>query len=406
MGHSVTFEDPVKCPDFAKFDMAIVVGGLLRENKIPGLSIEPEVARREREIFAMLDSGRTVCILAAFADDPLLLRIAERTGVYLVPSTDRRTDLKVKRSEFKKFIQSYGASTYVILGETGVTISTMDGIKTMSRISGLGWSEYPGGMNEYYEKDLVVGFSKKVSKGIMILVPFQLEVREGEPNYPNEMIGTLLDAVTKHVASIRSRPPKWVEELQLPQESNLLKEMDDLKKKESKIEEQLENYRDLRKILWSRGNELDDELRAFLGNFGVETRKDEKFEEDFWILEQAVDTVIVEVKGKDKNLDRFDISKLDEHRAASQKPKDFPALMIVNSFNVAQNLSEKDVAISPNEIEKAFRDNVLIVRTLDLLRTYALLEKKNISKSELVEILKKRKGWLEVTDSGYRVHDK
>jgi hypothetical protein len=94
-----------------------------------------------------------------------------------------------------------------------------------------------------------------------------------------------------------------------------------------------------------------------------------------WITEKGNDTVMVEVKGLDKNLTRPHISQLDEHRGAREKPDDFPALLIANSFNRASSSKEKDQAISPNEIKKAVQTNVVLLKTLDLCNAYSLIEK-------------------------------
>jgi len=134
---------------------------------------------------------------------------------------------------------------------------------------------------------------------------------------------------------------------------------------------------------------------------GIKTKRDEIYEEDFWITERNRETVIVEAKGLDKNLKRPHISKLDEHRGAREKPDEFPALLVVNSFNNAKSLQEKNKNISTNEIKKAVRTNVLLLRTIDLCNAYTLMEKKVLTPSQLLTSIKKETGWLKVTASGY-----
>ena len=80
-------------------------------------------------------------------------------------------------------------------------------------------------------------------------------------------------------------------------------------------------------------------------------------------------------------MDRPDISKLDEDGAARGKPDDFPALLVVNSFNRADSLVTKKIDISPNEIKKAVHANVLLVRTLDLIGLFSLIESGKITSS-------------------------
>ncbi|NIQ05191.1 MAG: hypothetical protein GWO20_05545 [Candidatus Korarchaeota archaeon] len=121
---------------------------------------------------------------------------------------------------------------------------------------------------------------------------------------------------------------------------------------------------------------------------GIETKRDEIFEEDFWIKEKDEEKVIVEVKGLDKNVTRLHITKLDEHRIAREKPDEFPAVLIVNTFNRADSLEEKDKAISPNEIRKAVKTNILLIRTLDLCNYYYLIQKENFTSTQLHDLFK------------------
>lgn len=113
--------------------------------------------------------------------------------------------------------------------------------------------------------------------------------------------------------------------------------------------------------------------------------------------------VIVEVKGLDKNLTRQHLNKLDTHRNAREKPDEFPALCIVNSFNKAHSIKENDKPISSNEIKKAVRTNIFLLRTSDLPNYYYLMQKEKLTASQLLELFKTESGWLNVTQSGYSI---
>jgi len=159
----------------------------------------------------------------------------------------------------------------------------------------------------------------------------------------------------------------------------------------------------LKEILWFRNEQLVEATRCFFNQIGIKTERDEIYEEDFWIMEGNKETAIVEVKGLDKNLKRPHISQLDEHRGAREKPDDFPALLIVNSFNKAESLKEKDKDVSVNEIKKAVRTNVLILRTLDLCNAYYLIENEKLDVKTFLNIVKNETGWLNITKSRYQI---
>ena len=127
----------------------------------------------------------------------------------------------------------------------------------------------------------------------------------------------------------------------------------------------------------------------FFNALGIATKRDEIDEEDFWVTEDKKEVSIFEVKGLDKNLKRLHINQLDEHRGAREQLDDFPALLIVNSFNKAKSLAEKEEAISSNVIKKAVQTHILILRTLDLCNVYRLIDEEKLSQKTFFDIVVK-----------------
>ena len=62
---------------------------------------------------------------------------------------------------------------------------------------------------------------------------------------------------------------------------------------------------------------------------------------------------MTQVKGKDHGIKRGDLYALDTHREERNKADDFPALLLINTFNRAQDLEEKDAPIPSDEIRRA-----------------------------------------------------
>ena len=81
------------------------------------------------------------------------------------------------------------------------------------------------------------------------------------------------------------------------------------------------------------------------------------------------------------------------------KPDDFPALLVINTFYGSRSLQERDQAIPDDVRRRAVEDNILIVRTLDLIR----LRQKELSGfagiKEFLESVRGGGGWYEVNDA-------
>ena len=69
----------------------------------------------------------------------------------------------------------------------------------------------------------------------------------------------------------------------------------------------------------------------------------------------------------------------------------------------ARNIAEKDQEIAGEQIKNAVKNNVLILRTLDLLRLLSLKLDKNIPKNEIISLLSTNYGWLKVSRDKWEV---
>ena len=373
----MTFLNPHTRKNLAQFDPIIIFGGTLACVE-KGSSRETEAVKREREIFNALESGKTVCI--TFLLDELAVRVLERIRKGFQVWEKARVDFVIKRSEFSAFLKNFGSAYCGFYGKPfhDVICEIEDGT--------------------------VVGFTEKVGKGTLIFLPCHvLGEHFTDWYFIKEFLSVLLDGLRTYLPRIQYKPPNWIDSYRFPNETISASKREKLEKEIEAVEHSLDGYLRLKEILWFRNNELVNSVMRFFNEMGLKTKKDEIFEEDFWIIEQNKETVIVEVKGLDKNLKRLHITQLDEHKMAREKPDEFPALLVVNSFNKATSLKEKDIDISTNEIKKAVRTNALILRTLDLCNAYSLIERKELSPEMLLKLIKSETGWLNITTSGYQV---
>jgi len=374
------FLSPDDLQGFSDYTPVVILGGTLDFIK-KDTERNSEAARVEREIFNSLERGSVVCLTSRV--DDLVKRVIKRVRRSFGFFEELKVDLVVKRSEFASFYKEFG---------TAVTFFPRDHFDDIICET---------------KDEVVVGFAEKLGKGALLFLPCHMLHRQfSDYRFLNGFLTVLFESLKRYGPKIQYTPPNWIDSLRFPEESLVVSEMEKFQKELDKREESLEQYLKLKEILWFRDNELVDSVINFLNKMGIRTKRDEIYEEDFWIIERNKETVIVEVKGLDKNLKREHLSKLDEHRVAREKPDGFPALLIVNSFNRAKSLKEKDAGISPNVIKKAVRTDALILRTLDLCNAYFLIERNKLTPSQLLKIIKSEIGWANITESGYEVKNK
>lgn len=198
--------------------------------------------------------------------------------------------------------------------------------------------------------------------------------------------------------------PEWVKnDFYILDEKELLDKKDEYEQELSKTNSILSEYNKLKSTLYIKNDDLIDPIIDVFHKLGCKTDRIEKYEEDFWILDEKGDKAIIcEVKSNDKSIGRKHINNLDNHREMNKLPLTFPALLIANTYCKANNQTEKDIEISPDLRQLASNNNLLILRTLDLLNLLTLINKPN-SDINLFEILTNNNGWLKATQTEYQI---
>jgi hypothetical protein len=329
----------------------------------------PEAVRREKEIQNALEKGKIVCFIGSDADDYVIMGVLKSNKIYVnyIDSKQICSNIAVKRSEFKSFIDDLGASKIWFPKED------VDQVIASA-----------------YEST-VVGFSKKVGKGTLLFIPCMWG--STKLDYVVEHTKKLVSALISFSAKIVSIAPDYVEEYEIADERSVKDKIEKIRNDEiAPLENRLAYYRKMKAILWLGDRSLVTASENFLKNIGLQVEIDEIFEEDLWIVNQKRKLVIVEVKGLNKNLTRQDISKLDEHREARLEPN-LTGLLIVNTFMTASSLENKTIPFPPNVVQKAVNSSILITRTIDLCKMLNVLEKnENSSRIFLDAIIGKRDG--------------
>lgn len=133
----------------------------------------------------------------------------------------------------------------------------------------------------------------------------------------------------------------------------------------------------------------------------------DEYREDLKILDdKSAPLVFCEVKGVNRGVKREHVNQADSHRERADLPATFPALLILNThIKNARDLEEKDKDVPMEQVVHAKKNNVLILRTLDLLRLLCLKLQQNIPKEVIIDLFIQSSGWLRVTEEKWTIVD-
>jgi len=327
-----------------------------------------DAIRRENEIGVALEKGKTVCFLGLNSEDYVVTGIFKSSNVYWGAIQDDGKifrNLQVKRSEFKSFISDVGATQIAF---------EKDSVDVVICVA----------------NEAVVGFSKKVEKGLLLFIPCIWASKD--PKYFTEHFKKIVSGLIAFSAKLILEPPNFIKEFSFAKESITQNTMERIKKEQIEpLQRSLDFYHKIKSVLWLGNNALVKATENFLNNMGFQTQIDEIYEEDLWIMQGSKRGVIIEVKGLNNNLTRSDINKLDDHREA-RGVEDMTGLLFANTFMSADSLDTKDQPFPPNIIAKAVSSNLVITRTIDLCRMFDCFEGQ--SAKEILGMMLGKSGWL------------
>ena len=158
-------------------------------------------------------------------------------------------------------------------------------------------------------------------------------------------------------------------------------------------------FEEAKAILFQSKYALERTVPDFIQNrLNIQTFRDEKHKEDFWILNQeAGKTIIAEVKSAIKGFKKSMVYDLFNHRDENNLDESFPALLVANCNLQAGAWEDKDRIIDKQDYQVAAQNNILILRVEDLVRLWESMRNGIHSQKEIYELLISENGWLEVT---------
>lgn len=203
----------------------------------------------------------------------------------------------------------------------------------------------------------------------------------------------------------KEKEPNWFDKYSFYNDDNLKKEYKEKErlKKEIEasiedIEQEIENNRRFKSILYTNGNELElivYEILEQIMECDLSGFKDIK-KEDFLINKETI-TFIGEIKGVNSNVKNTFISQLDnnaDERQEHHPEEKLKQLLIINDQKTTEPTLREPV--SDEQITKANRNQCLIIRTPDLLKTFELFKQGKTSTKEIIEVFSNNSGLYSV----------
>lgn len=311
-----------------------------------------------------------MAILLVEEVDSLLSFLMEDLDIKINPSKDySKTNFKVHMPNFAKFVDNYCQLTATFSSTKIIPICSYN--------------------NE------ITGFYTNIGKGKLFVFPLILK------NYDSDFFLPLIYRILNDISFIgfEFSLPDYLDKFNLIDEEKLIKEKKQVSERLTELDDLRKKYNKIKSILILKGEPLLENTILLLKEIGLEVFREENYEEDLWLLDNSEKKVIVEVKGTKGNVTRKQINDLDNHRDENKLDKDFPALLIVNTFSDANNFTEKEVNIDEDILNRTKSQKIKIIRALDLFYFFIGVKKGNFKKEQLFDILKSDfSGWIRIKE--------
>jgi SAM-dependent methyltransferase len=341
-----------------------------------------ELDKRLNETRLLLKQGGYICFVLCrrFVDgDNRIWQNTDLAKIFLNLQSFYREDLSTRttwircvRNEFRRFLEIYGAAL-----ATFHTLNKDIEIKPIamldSRLTGM------------------IMWDKRFF--IPALLPENVEERV------SEFFTLLADALVATRRKLVFEVPIWADKLVFPNETSLQEEKTKAIARIEEINVAIDEYKNYKKALIQGDEQLVDTVSDILKRgFGFDINAADEYKEDLKILNSEGEPLIFcEVKGVNRGVQREHINQADSHRERAGLPATFPAILMINThIKNARNLEEKDKDVPMEQVVHARKNNILIIRTLDILRLLCLKLERNIPKETILVLLCSPGGWLRV----------
>jgi hypothetical protein len=212
-------------------------------------------------------------------------------------------------------------------------------------------------------------------------------------------------ASVKYRERMSSELPAWIADFEFEHESKLRQERDDVLKKVTELGAKLDVYHRFKGALCWQSEPLVAVVKdVFVHFFGIDLIVEDKLIEDAVIHDSNGDIrAVIEIKGVKGSFKREHVNQVDSHRERLGVRPGVPGILIMNTYRGVSSLEAKDDGPHPDIVKKAADNDVLLVRTLDLLRLADLVEKGSMTGQQALDRILSSAGWLRVKNGTVEV---
>jgi len=373
---------------FLDYEAVVLFAGAFESIKRDAYSV-PDVRsatddldRREREFYTMRSKGIPLVVLVPPILDRIHgLRIADTTDLFRrltsrlpfdwQPLEKPVASLKAQIAEFGPFIEKHGIAN-VVFAPT---------------------YEYKG------QATLIAGLEKAF---LAFAIGRNLFFLPSHMPHTHDDACAIAALAARCVLAYRERVstemPEWGAAFRFERENQLRAQAAQHRAALTQLEGEIDVHVRRKGALCFKSEPLVEVVTDLLGSVcGLRVMADDRKIEDARILDDADNVLAVgEIKGDNGSFKREDVNQVDNHRERLGLAASTPGFLIVNTMMKAQSLAEKDERPHPDIIKKAVSDNVLMLRTLDLLRYADLIEQGKRSKADFRKDVLSNAGWLKV----------
>ena len=292
---------------------------------------------------------------------------------------DHLPEQTVREPEFETYVRNFG---------TPITVFTLDQQHPIERTVITSLGDYPVG----FEFDAQLFF-----------LPFT----PPDKSLPAETatIKAAAEAIVRYRSKRIAEVPGWVDALKFKSEERLYLEINSLLERVNTLESELRSWKDYKTIVAASGENLRYKIIAIMqsvfklhvneiAGLGIATISDAS----------RHSVVMLETQSTPGAVGKNAIDQIDEKRKSGGLAKSTPAILIVNSDNLIEDIAKRAQAGVADEVANYAQSlNVLIIRTIDFLFLMRRLENDEAREKILLRLLSTRRGWLKVAPEDLRL---
>lgn len=349
-----------------------------------------EMDKRQKELQLLFKKGGFVCFLmddvffdssssGNYQNTDLSKTYLNKRRLHRENYREKVHDLEIKIDDFRDFLSHYGVassffSDYYHDSEFK-TIATDGGNRTLAM---------QVNRNEFY-------------------LPAHLPVNSHERI--NEFFRSLLNGLTSYYNKLAVEIPDWVKAFPFVEDQQIQAETEELNSRLLELERRNKIIDVYKSTLLLSGDDLVGSVaEVFRSGFKFEVNSNDDLREDLKLLDENGQVFcLCEIKGTNKGITREYINQADSHRERAGFNSDFPTMLIVNG-NIKNSKSiedkEQNQEVAPDQIKHAVKMNILIFRTIDLLNLLNLYLSSQITKDDILQIIKLGGGWYKCNING------